>query len=183
RPGVCGVRHRRRGGAGGRPDAGRLALRQSVLALVLPDQRAGRRLRDRADRRGTAGARQAQGPEAGQFVRFHRLRAGRDLPRRARGDAGPWPGGRLVRIVLHHRVGGDLRHRLRADDPVGDDPPQSDDRSADGRDPAVRRELPRDARDRRDPARDHPVPAATGAAGFRLHRDLGRPRAVARRRG
>ena len=41
-PGLCALRHRGRGGARGRADARRLAQRQSVLALVLPDQRAGR---------------------------------------------------------------------------------------------------------------------------------------------
>ena len=42
RPGLRAVRRRGGGGAGGRADARRLARRQSLLALVLPDQRPGR---------------------------------------------------------------------------------------------------------------------------------------------
>ena len=45
RPGLCAVRRRRGGGAGGRADARRLAVRQYLLALVLPDQRSGRAAR------------------------------------------------------------------------------------------------------------------------------------------
>ena len=58
---------------------------------------------------------------------------------------------------------------------------QSDDRRAHGGVAPVRRLLPGDGGDRRDPLRDHPVPAAAGADGLRLHRHLGRPRAVAGR--
>ena len=54
RPGLCAVRRRGGGGAGGRADARRLAVRQFLLALVLSDQRAGRRDRDGADRAGPA---------------------------------------------------------------------------------------------------------------------------------
>ena len=43
RPGLRAVRRRGGGGAGGRADARRLAVRQYFLALVLSDQRAGRR--------------------------------------------------------------------------------------------------------------------------------------------
>ena len=50
RPGLRAVRRRRGGGAGRRADARRLAGRQSVLALVLPDQRPGRPAGVRADR-------------------------------------------------------------------------------------------------------------------------------------
>ena len=46
---------------------------------------------------------------------------------------------RLVRLVLHRRRRRHLRARLRADDPVGDEPPQSDDRCPDGGDAPVRR--------------------------------------------
>ena len=41
--------------------------------------------------------------------------------------------------------------------------------------------FPGDGRDRRDPLRDHPVPAAHGPYGVRLHRDLGWPRPFAGR--
>ena len=47
---ICDVRGRRRGGTGGRADIGRLAVRQCLLALVLPDQWPNRGDRDRADR-------------------------------------------------------------------------------------------------------------------------------------
>ena len=50
RPGLCGIRRGRRGGPGGRADARRLDIRQHLLAVVLPDQRAGRRDRDGFDR-------------------------------------------------------------------------------------------------------------------------------------
>ena len=50
RTGFRAVRRRGRRRARGRPDARRLAVRQSVLALVFPHQRPGRRRRDRADR-------------------------------------------------------------------------------------------------------------------------------------
>ena len=133
-------------------------------------------------RESAAAASSDAGAEARAGFDRRRLPAGRDLPRRARGRARPRPGGRLVRLDLHRHVHGHLRARLRADDPVGDEPPQSDDRHADGGDAPVRRLLPGDAGDRRHPARDHPVPAAAGAAGFRLYRDLGRPRALAGRR-
>ena len=75
----------------------------------------------------------------------------------------------------------DLRHRVRADDPLGVKPEGSHDRHAHGRFASVWRLLPGDGRDRRDPLRDDPVSAAHGADGVRLHRDLGRPRAFAGR--
>ena len=54
-------------------------------------------------------------------VRSHRLPAGRDFPRRARDRARSRPRRRLVRLKLHRHVHGYLRHRIRADDPLGDD--------------------------------------------------------------
>src|ERR1700726_1877792 len=48
-PGVCALRHRRRRRAGRRPNPRRLVERQSVLALVLSHQRAGRTDLARAD--------------------------------------------------------------------------------------------------------------------------------------
>ena len=67
-------------------------------------------------------------------------------------------------------------HRVRADDPLGDVQARSHDRRKDGGVAPVRRLLPGDGRDRRDPLRDHPVPAAHVADGLRLYRDLGRSR-------
>ena len=49
RPGVRDLRRRHRGRAGDRADSRRLALRQRLLALVLPDQRPGGRHRPGAD--------------------------------------------------------------------------------------------------------------------------------------
>jgi len=90
--------------------------------------------------------------------------------------------GRLVRLILYLHGRDRLRGRVRADDPVGSEPAQPDDRPPDGRDAPVRRLLLSDAGDRRHSLRDHPVPAPARAAGFWLYGDLGRPRAVAGRR-
>jgi hypothetical protein len=80
---------------------------------------------------------------------------------------------RLVRILIHCRGRGGLCAGVRADDPLGNQPPQSDDRYQDGGDAPVRRLLFGDAGERRHPARDHPVRAQPRAAGFRLYGDLG----------
>ena len=120
--------------------------------------------------------------QARQAVRSRRLRAGRDLPRRARSRARPRPGGRLVRLDLHRRrsrSSAALAFVLMIPWEISRRNPMIDIRH--GGDAPVRRLLPRDAGDRRHPARDDAVPAAAGAAGLRLHRDLGRPRAVAGR--
>ena len=101
-------------------------------------------------------------------VRPCRLRAGRDLPRLLGDRARSRARGRLVRLVFYHNGCDRLRARFRADDPVGDDPPQSDNRRPDGGDTPVRRLLCGDAGDRCPPARDHPVPSRAGAGGFRL---------------
>ena len=143
-------------------------------------------LDDRGDRAAAArdagaGRGTAEAAADRRRLRPRGLRPGRHLPGRARDHVRPRPRGRLVRLGLHRRGRRHLRPRLRPDDPVGDDPAQSDDRHPHGGDTAVRRLLPRDAGDRRHPARDHAVPAAARAAGSRLHRHLGRPRPVARR--
>ena len=82
-------------------------------------------------------------------------------------------------FIIDAAVG--LRARLRADDPLGNQPPPPGGRCPDAGDAPVRRKLPRDAGDRRHPAGDDAVHAATGAAGFRLHGHLGGARAVAGR--
>ena len=106
RPGLLTVRRRGRGGARGRADPRRLAVRQSVLALVLSDQRPGRAGRNRADRRDPAGVsgrdRRAPAPAAaGRRLRSPRLHAGRDVPRRARDHARSRARRRLVRVEVH----------------------------------------------------------------------------------
>ena len=55
-------------------------------------------------------------------------------------------------------------------------PPQSRGRPPHAGDAPVRLVLPGHDGDRRNPASDDAVPARAGAAGFRLYRDLGRPR-------
>ena len=60
RPGLRAVWHRGGGRARRRPDARRLAVRQRLLALVFPDQRAGRPVRHGAHLHAGAGA-QARG--------------------------------------------------------------------------------------------------------------------------
>ena len=84
--------------------------------------------------------------------------------------------------TLHRDVHGHLHPCVCPDDSVGVEPPLPDHRPAHGSDAPVRRLLPGNAGDWRDPARDHAIPAATGAAGLRLHCHLGRPRALAGRR-
>ena len=132
RPGLRAVRRRRRGGAGGRADARRLAVRQYLLALVLSDQRPGRAARDGADRCDPAGVRrhdraaQARcGSEADASISsascWSRRSSARSRVMLDRGLEDDWFG-----VELHRHVRGHLRPGLRAHDPVGDQPPQPD---------------------------------------------------------
>jgi hypothetical protein len=91
--------------------------------------------------------------------------------------------GRLVRLQLHRHGRGRLRARIPADDPMGDESPQSDDRHPDGGDTPVRLLFPGDAGDRRHPLGNHTIPPPAGAAGLRLHCHLGRSCALAGRPG
>ena len=123
RPGLRPVRRRGGGGAGGRADARRLACGQCCLDLVLPDQRAGRRVHDGGDRDGPA-----RGPRPPRRSR-QRGRARFDLVGFAlvatflgalelvldRGLEDDWFGSSFIVKVV-----GRLRARLCADDPVGD---------------------------------------------------------------
>ena len=63
--------------------------------------------------------------------------------------------------ILYHRCRGRLRACLRADDPVGSQPPQSDDRPTNGGDAPIRRLFYRDAGDRRHPATRPPSSCPT----------------------
>ena len=116
RTGFCAVRRRRGGGAGGRPDARRLAFRQPVLALVLPHQRPGRPRLDGADRRADQGN---PADREGPAFRLFRLPADRLLPRLARSHSRPRPDRGLVFLRLHRELHRALDHRLRGDDPMG----------------------------------------------------------------
>ena len=151
-----------------------------ILALVLPDQRSGRPRHDRADRHPSARGqtrirRSPPGSMSSAFCLVATFLGALEIVL-DRGLEDDWFGSNFIVTFTV-----DLRPRIRADDPVGDVQARSDDRRADGGDAPVRRLLPGDGGDRRDPLRDHPVPAAHGADGLRLHRDLGRPRALAGR--
>ena len=95
RPGFRAVRCRGGGGARGRADARRLACRQCLLAVVLPDQRACWRACVGGDcgrvARATARRVGAGGSAAVGRVRWGRFRAGRNIPWCARGRL--WTGG------------------------------------------------------------------------------------------
>jgi hypothetical protein len=113
-PGICAVRRRRRRGARRRTHARRLSVRQFLLALVLPDQRPGRRSGLWPGLRAGQGARQApqrtrRNAQEGHPLRYHRLRPRRHLPRRAGAGAGSRTDGRLVRFRLHRHRNRDMR--------------------------------------------------------------------------
>src|SRR5262249_38647162 len=95
--GVRLVRRRGGGGARRRTDTRRLAVRQRVVALVLPDQRPDRRDRNGTDcdhREGEAiPARKAPPARTGEAFRCRRLRARCDLSWLAGIDARPRPRG------------------------------------------------------------------------------------------
>ena len=133
RPGLRVVRGRRRGRPRGRADARRLAVRQLFLAVVLSDQRPGRPHRDRADRADLARARSrnrgAQAAEAAGrrfdlvgFVLVATFLGALELVL-DRGLEDDWFGSTF--IVAATAV---CALAFVLDDPVGDQPPQSDDR-------------------------------------------------------
>ena len=177
-PGFRAVWRRRGCGAGRRPDTRRLAGGQHYLALGIPDQWPGWSDNDGAHSDGLVLAEGRRcwtptGAAAGRRVRSPRLHPGLDLSRRAGDCARPRPHRRLVRFILYHDSSRRLRARLCADDPVGSEPAQPDDRSSHGGDAPVRRLLCGDVGDRRRALWNHSIPPALGTGGFRLHGNLG----------
>ena len=186
RPGLRPVRRRGGGGAGGRADARRLARRQYLLALVLPDQRPGRRARDRADcdaparaegrRRGAPAIReQAGGFDLVGFLLVATFLGALEIVL-DRGLEDDWFGSTFIiavaavcALAFVLMIPWEISHRF----------PTIDVRMLATRQfgacflvmLATGAIL----------FGDHAVPAATGAAGFRLHRHLGGARAVAGR--
>ena len=94
---------------------------------------------------------------AREQIRRRRLHPDCDFPRRAGGRAGPRSGGRLVWFAFHRHVRDHLRSGIRADDSLGNEPPQSGGRPEDGGIAPIRRLLPGDVGDRRHLARDHAI--------------------------
>ncbi len=118
----------------------------------------------------------------GLKVDWFRLHAGGAGARLPRDRAGQGPGGRLVRLRLHHRLRRDLGPGDCCCSCRGElEPPPSDRQYKAARLPAVRHLLGGDAGGRRHSLQLHPVHAAAAAGEFRLHRDAGRADADARR--
>ena len=189
-PGLCALWRRRGGGAGGWPDARRLVERQSLLALVFSDQRAGRHrfaspliyfvLPSSPERRKERQQLWARGPDfdvvgvhADRDVSSARLEVVLD-----RGQIDDWFGSSFIvtfaaisATALLLFIPWELNRRAAAD------------RHQMLTEPAIRHMLFHHAGDRRAADRDHADAAAAAAGSVRLHRDAGGPCDFAGRRG
>ncbi len=175
-----GDRHCR--GPRARSDAGRLYHRPGELALDLLSQHPGRRAR------GISGLDPGRGSAVGEKQekprrRLHRAVADNARARRAADHDGPRRGRGLVRIRLHLADGADCPARHPRRNRVAAGGQKADRRSQCVQGPQFRGRLHPDRRDGRDPLCERRHHSAIRPAEPFVHRDLGGPRAVARRRG